>query len=323
MAFFALWNPVESVNALFIPRSDLESIIAMEKQGWAARVFCPCYGKTEPGGVGLSPCYGKTEPGSVGLSPLLWKNRAKVALLLPLLVLLPLLAQADNRFLAGRFQPEKHPNFRVVPAKYSPGRTQYLDARALAAFEEMAESAAKAGFRLTVISATRNFFSQKAIWEEKFTGVRKIRGQNIAKTIPNEEQRSLEILRYSSMPGTSRHHWGTDLDLHEAQLKGPALSNDTLSKGRGLELYNWLVENAGKHGFCQPYRGAPTARNGGRYVRGYEEERWHWSYKPLSSPYLRQYNENAKALAPTGFLGDKAAGKFYLDYVNNIDSSCL
>lgn len=252
----------------------------------------------------------------------LWNFIAKKPVLLSL-VLLPLFAQIDVAFLAGKFQPEKHPGFRLVPAKYSPGRTQYLDARTLAAFEEMAEAAAQSGFRLTIISATRNFFSQKAIWEEKFTGVRKIRGQDISKTIPNEEQRALEILRYSSMPGTSRHHWGTDLDLHEAQLKGPALSNDTLSKGRGLEFYNWLLENAGKYGFCQPYKQSPAVRNGGRYARGYEEERWHWSYRPLSSPYLQQYNQNAKALAPAGFRGDKAAGKFYLDYVNNIDSSCL
>lgn len=200
---------------------------------------------------------------------------------------------------------------------------QYLDERALAAFEKMAAAAQKAGFQLMIVSATRNFTTQKAIWEQKFSGVRKVRGQDLTKTIPNEEQRALEILKYSSMPGTSRHHWGTDLDLHEAKLAGPALTNETLSKGRGLELYNWLLAHAGDYGFCQPYKGSPTARNGGRFAHGYEEERWHWSYRPLSSEYLKIYTQQAAALMPAGFLGDKASQKFYLDYVKNIDPGCL
>ena len=27
-------------------------------------------------------------------------------------------------------------------------------------------------------------------------------------------ERALDLLRYSSMPGSSRHHWGTDVDVH-------------------------------------------------------------------------------------------------------------
>ncbi|MFZ5630749.1 MAG: M15 family metallopeptidase [Spirochaetota bacterium] len=240
-----------------------------------------------------------------------------------LLLVLPVVAQGDLQLLRGKFQPEKKPGFKVIPAKLSPGRVQYLDERALAAFEKMAAAAQKAGFQLTIISATRNFTTQKAIWEQKFSGIRKVRGKDLTKTIPNEEQRALEILRYSSMPGTSRHHWGTDLDLHEAKLTGPALSNETLSKGRGLDLYNWLLAHASEYGFCQPYKGNPSARNAGRYAHGYEEERWHWSYQPVSSEYLKSYTQQAGALVPGGFLGDKASGRFYLDYVKNIDPGCL
>lgn len=240
-----------------------------------------------------------------------------------LLLVLPVFAQADLQLLRGKFQPEKRQGFRAVPAKMSPGRVQYLDERTLTAFEKMAAAAQKAGFQLTIVSATRNFTTQKAIWEQKFSGVRKVRGKDLTKTIPNEELRALEILKYSSMPGTSRHHWGTDLDLHEARLTGPALSNETLSKGRGLELYNWLLANAGQFGFCQPYKGSPSARNAGSFAHGYEEERWHWSYQPVSSEYLKAYTQQAAALSPGGFLGDKASGKFYLDYVKNIDPGCL
>ena len=55
------------------------------------------------------------------------------------------------------------------------------------------------------------------------------------------------ILEYSSAPGTSRHHWGTDMDIN-------ALQNDYFSnKGNGAFLYEWLQKNAAKFGFCQPY----------------------------------------------------------------------
>jgi LAS superfamily LD-carboxypeptidase LdcB len=239
------------------------------------------------------------------------------------LLTLPAVAQADLQMLRGKFQPEKRAGFKVVPAKYSPGRVEYLDERALIAFEKMAAAAEQAGFQLRIISATRNFTTQKAIWEQKFSGIRKVRGKDLSKTLPNEEQRALEILKYSSMPGTSRHHWGTDLDLHEAKLSGPALSNETLSKGRGLKLYNWLLEHAGQYGFCQPYKGAPTARNHGLYAHGYEEERWHWSYRPVAAEYLKAYTQHAADLIPRGFLGDKSGAKYYLDYVKNIDPGCL
>jgi len=227
------------------------------------------------------------------------------------------------RLLSGQYQPEKKQGFRAIPAKFSPGRLQYLDERALAAFEKLAAAAEKAGFQLVVVSATRNFASQKAIWEQKFSGRRKVGGKDLAKTIPNEEQRALEILKYSSMPGTSRHHWGTDFDLHEAKVGGPPLSNETLSRGRGLQFYNWLRAHAGEYGFCQPYKGNPSERNGGRFAHGYEEERWHWSYQPLASQYLKAYAENAAALTPAGFAGDNAGARFYLDYVKNIDPGCL
>lgn len=244
-------------------------------------------------------------------------------LLALLLVVGPVFAQADLHLLGGRFRPESRKGFSPLAARFSPGRAQYLDERTLAAFDKLAAAARAAGFELTVVSATRNFSVQKTIWEQKFSGLRRVAGKDLGRTQPDEELRALEILKYSSMPGTSRHHWGTDFDLHEAKLTGAALSNETLSKGRGLQLYNWLNTHAGEFGFCQPYRGDPSARNAGRYAHGYEEERWHWSYRPLSAEYLKAFTEHAGALVPTGFLGDKAGKRFYLDYVKNIDPGCL
>lgn len=223
--------------------------------------------------------------------------------------------------LNGRFNPQDRDGFAVVPLKYS-SRKQYLDKRTLAAFEKLAAAALKAGFHLQAISATRNFITQKAIWDQKFSGNRPVGGKNLAATIADEKLRALEILRFSSMPGTSRHHWGTDIDLHATEIKGPALHNSTYKTGVGKEFYDWLVANAPLYGFCQPYNGDPRARNGDAYEHGYQEERWHWSYKPLSVSYLYAYKKNIAALKPHGYAGEKAAADLYRDYVLNVNTAC-
>ncbi|HRP67917.1 MAG TPA: M15 family metallopeptidase [Turneriella sp.] len=227
----------------------------------------------------------------------------------------------SNEFLAGKFSPAKNQNFIEISSQYS-SRKQYIDKRTFAAFEKMAIAAQKDGFDLTIISATRNFHTQKIIWDEKFNGKRKVGGENIAQTIPNEKKRALRILEFSSMPGTSRHHWGTDIDLHEKKIKAPALYNSTFKSGRGKALHDWLTKNAPKFDFCQPYTGDPATRNGNSFQHGYREESWHWSYTPLSKLYLQQYTKRAKALKPSGYAGDNVAAHFYLDFVQNVDPTC-
>ena len=48
------------------------------------------------------------------------------------------------------------------------------------------------------------------------------------------------------MPSTSRHHWGTDIDLN-------SLNNSYFSSGKGLKEYDWLTTNANHYGFYQVY----------------------------------------------------------------------
>jgi D-alanyl-D-alanine carboxypeptidase len=237
-------------------------------------------------------------------------------------ILSSIAAQADLRVINGKFSPDKKQGFVAVPAKFSPGRKQYLHEETLAAFLKLAEAAKKSGFNITIVSATRNFITQKAIWEEKFTGKRLVGGKNLATAVKSDEARALTILNFSSMPGTSRHHWGTDVDVHEAKITAPALHNSSFKSGRGLEFYNWMAANAAKFGFCQPYNGDPASRHAGKFAHGYQEERWHWSYRPLASQYLKMYQQNSGALEPAGFAGDKAAARLYMDYVQNIDASC-
>ncbi len=228
--------------------------------------------------------------------------------------------EVSVEFLAGKFSPASDTSFTSVPNKYST-RRQYIAKDTLQAFEALAKEALHAGFHLQIVSATRNFVTQRIIWDGKFNGQRKVGGEDLSKTLPNEAERALKILEFSSMPGTSRHHWGTDLDIHALEVKGPALTNATFKSGTGLKFYTWLVNNAPRHGFCQPYTGSPQDRNSGM-KHGYQEERWHWSYRPLAAKYLAAYEKNLQALRPQGFAGDKAASGFFSDFVSNVDTSC-
>lgn len=125
-------------------------------------------------------------------------------------------------------------------------------------------------------------------------------------------KRVKKILEYSSMPSTSRHHWGTDLDLNN-------LNNSYFEKGRGAKEYDWLIENTNKYGFYQVY----TSKEEGR--RGYNLEKWHWSYIPLSEKYLKFYNDNIKIDDIKGFEGAKLSKELDVIkvYVNGISKQLI
>jgi LAS superfamily LD-carboxypeptidase LdcB len=157
----------------------------------------------------------------------------------------------------------------------------------------MWEAARKDGVTLTIVSATRTFDAQRKIWEDKWTGRRLVDGENLSE-LTDTVARARIILRYSSMPGTSRHHWGTDLDLN-------SLDNAYFDGPEGSRVYNWLLKHAAEYGFCQPY----TSKSGGR--TGYEEERWHWSYMPLAGPLLAAYQSRVTPQDILGFMGSGTA----------------
>jgi LAS superfamily LD-carboxypeptidase LdcB len=115
------------------------------------------------------------------------------------------------------------------------------------------------------------------------------------------------------MPGTSRHHWGTDMDIN-------ALTNDYFENGNGLKEYDWLVKNAAQFGFCQPYNEKGKSR-----PNGYNEEKWHWSYLPIAKKLTDQYKLQLKDELISGFDGAESASKIGIveKYVLGINTECL
>jgi LAS superfamily LD-carboxypeptidase LdcB len=216
-------------------------------------------------------------------------------------------------FVMGKFNPKQQQNFVKIDTKDASRNGLYLQKEAYQAFKNMSTDAKKAGIALKIRSATRNFDYQKGIWERKWTGKTKVSGKNLAKTQPNLTQRAKTILRYSSMPGSSRHHWGTDIDLN-------SFENNWFSQGQGLKLYTWLKNNAANYGFCQVYTQKGTQRS-----TGYEEEKWHWSYRPLASQYTNFAKQQLRPEYFTGFKGANLAKdvKIVNDYILGINPICF
>jgi LAS superfamily LD-carboxypeptidase LdcB len=188
----------------------------------------------------------------------------------------------SKEILLGKFTPSQDTNFIIIPDHMSTYKGLYCEKQTFNAYLAMRDSALKENILLTIISATRTFDRQKQIWERKW--------QN---TQGNDSTKIRTIMRFSSMPGTSRHHWGSELDFISAEI-------DYWTNGEGLRIYNWLCANAHKFGFFQPYTADPTRT-------GYAEERWHWSYAPLSKPYLEAYRQKITAKDITGFSGSYLA----------------
>jgi len=218
----------------------------------------------------------------------------------------------DTGYLLGKFFPERDPGFVRIPTSHASREGMYLRKECHGAFMKMARAAEKEGIRLVILSATRTFHHQKWIWERKWTGKTPVEGRNLAREIPDPVARAREILRYSAMPGTSRHHWGTDVDVNSLE---PAY----FATPEGRRVYRWLRDHASRYGFCQVY----TPKRPGR-ERGYEEEPWHWSYLPLAGPMLKAYLKRIDYRHIRGFLGDETAPLLQVidRYVASVDSGC-
>ena len=213
-------------------------------------------------------------------------------------------AKEVENYLSGKFNPAKHPAFVKIPKRYANRKGYYLRQESFDAFKKMHTAARKDKVNLIIRSATRNYDYQKWIWNRKW--------KEKSKSIPNPKRRVENILKYNSMPGTSRHHWGTEVDLN-------SFNNGWFTYGKGLKLFNWMNTNAHKYGFNRPY----TAKNSQRPT-GYNEEKWHWSFTPLSKLMLADAEGLLMDNKISGFYGSEYATSLSIvkNYIFGVHPSC-
>ncbi|MDX4944998.1 M15 family metallopeptidase [Providencia manganoxydans] len=161
------------------------------------------------------------------------------------------------------------------------GGNHRLQFNATKAFLAMQQAAAKAGFKLQSASAFRDFSRQQLIWNEKFVGKRPVldkQSQPLDIALLTEGELCEAILHWSALPGASRHHWGTEIDVYDP-LRLPADQSLQLEPweyedgGYFAELNQWLTDNMATYDFYRPF----TAKDA-----GVAYEPWHISYWPLS-----------------------------------------
>jgi LAS superfamily LD-carboxypeptidase LdcB len=153
------------------------------------------------------------------------------------------------------------------------------------AFVQLRAAARLAGFELEVSSGFRSFDQQLSIWNRKAAGKLAVLDSNARPldiTTLSEDALVFAILRWSALPGASRHHWGTDVDIYDMAAKPEGyevelIPDEVNAGGMFAPLHEWLDERIARnesHGFFRPY---DADRN------GVAPERWHLSYAPVAT----------------------------------------
>ena len=161
----------------------------------------------------------------------------------------------------------------------------WVDPDAAAAFERLQRRARAAGWGLSVASGYRSFDRQLAIFNAKALGSRPVLdddGSALKRSRFSQSDWLHAILRFSALPGTSRHHWGTDFDIWDpsavqSQYKLLLEANEYKEGGVFSGVSCWLDELMARddaEGFFRPY-----AQDSG----GVAPEPWHISYRPSAN----------------------------------------
>jgi len=104
-------------------------------------------------------------------------------------------------------------------------------------------------------------------------------GLNAKSTDSDVETEILRLMKTRSMPGFSRHHWGTEIDVLSAE------HTDWIGTGKYVNVIPFFQQHAHQFGFFHPYTGGFSGQSGfpDPAKRHYEEEPWHISYFPISN----------------------------------------
>lgn len=166
-----------------------------------------------------------------------------------------------------------------------------VDPAAGHAFRDLRAAAAAAGFDLRIASAYRSFERQRVIWNGKLSGERPVLDEadrEIDLAPLGDVERIERVLRFSAMPGASRHHWGTDMDVYDAaavarDFRLSLNAAEVAENGPFAPLHRWLDERIAdgtSRGFFRPYD---------RDRGGVAPERWHLSFAPMAEELAREF----------------------------------
>ena len=171
--------------------------------------------------------------------------------------------------------------------EFQPG--YFVDREIVDDLRALSNEAQANGFELSIESAYRSFEKQLSIWNRKARGELKLlneKGEPMERP-KDEEELMYAILTWSALPGASRHHLGTDLDVvdgnacpegYEVQLT-PAECDGMFAPFH--QRLTELMESGESFGFERvfvPGRGK------------IQPEKWHIAHLPTSRKYLEDFS---------------------------------
>ncbi|MCE0494476.1 M15 family metallopeptidase [Vibrio salinus] len=187
---------------------------------------------------------------------------------------------------------------------------------------KLIHAANRDGFDFHIASGFRSFEQQLTIWNGKYSGQRTVLDSNshpVDIFTLNAEDKIHAIMKWSALPGTSRHHWGTDFDVYDRA----GLPDGVTMKLEPWEylqshqkpFYQWLVKHAVTYGFYFPYE---------QDLGGVAIEPWHLSYRPVASDCLKSLSVEliTQQLRDEPLLGKKfilpRLKSLYTQYISNL-----
>lgn len=160
-------------------------------------------------------------------------------------------------------------------------------------FLRLKKDAYNDGFDLQILSGFRDFERQLKIWNLKASGGRQLVDENempLEFSSLSSTEIVFAILRWSAIPGCSRHHWGTDIDVFDGKNQTlettKLIPSETINNGPSAAMHEWLdfkISTKKSYGFYRPYS---TDRG------GIAPERWHLSHHTQARRYFEAYSHS-------------------------------
>ena len=234
------------------------------------------------------------------------------------LVILVVILSYSNMNLSQKFDLK---NLMGIDDSHIVGDTIKLEQNTLIAFNKMREAALEDGIDIKIVSGFRDFERQMLIWNNKYKKYTTEYKLSPTKAIE-------EIIRFSTIPGTSRHHWGTEIDIIDASDEKYKDEEDVLltekyENGIFTKLKRWMDVNSERFGFYLTYVNDKNRK-------GFEYEPWHYSYKPVSVELLNIFisNDIGSIISTTTIEGKEFISKDFIqkyiaEYVKGVNPILL
>ena len=204
-------------------------------------------------------------------------------------------------------------------------------------WQVLCAEAAKEGFELAIVSGYRSFERQRWIWNAKLTGLRPVLDDNSA-VLDLSTMTALEkierVMRWSALPGASRHHWGSDMDIYDKAAIEPDYALQLVpaeyqGDGPFAPMLEWLAHYLAKQdypGFYFPFCSGKAFSDTNYSDKNHSDtsydkggvmpEPWHLSYRPVAERYQKQWTlDRLIAFLSRCDLAEKAAITDNIDYI--------